>query len=375
MGAGATEAATRAVFQAVEGLEEDPELAVVFASGQYWSEAGTLAGALAAALGEVPLIGCLAEGVVGSRREVQDGPALSLMVVAGFQEPVETFAVEYLATASGGLFAGHRFEAGAGAYVLLADPFSFPVEQLLEHINTNVPGVVLTGGLASGGISREGSVLLLDGKVVREGAVGARLGSDVDLVVAQGCRPIGNPYTLTKAEGQVVREIGGRPAYERLQQLVASLPDEERKLLADGGLQFGLAMDEYRERLGQGDFLVRGILGADPRKGGILVAGEVEVGRTVQFLVRDAQAADQALVEVLEGEVESLGGKPPAGVMLFPCNGRGSRLFPEPDHDASLVAKILGEVPVAGFFAAGELGPVGGRNFLHAFSASLAVLR
>jgi small ligand-binding sensory domain FIST len=376
VGAGATSVARRAALEAAESLGDEPELAVAFGSGHYWFEAEELAAALGSVLGGVPLVGCLAEGVVGGRREVEDDPAVSVFLASGFGGPVETFAVEYLGTASGGLFAGHRFEPGGGGYLLFADPFTFPVEQLLEHLNTNVHGALLAGGVASGGISHESSVLFLGGRVVRQGAVGARLGdAGVDLLVAQGCRPVGNPYTVTKAEGQIVLEMGGRPAYERLEQLVAALPEEERKLLADGGLQFGVAMDEYREHLGQADFLVRGVLGADAGKGSVLVAGEVEVGRTVQFLARDPAAASQAMAETLERELAALSDKAPAGVLLFPCNGRGSRLFSEPDHDAALVAKILGEVPVAGFFAAGELAPVGGRNFLHAFSASLVVLR
>lgn len=376
VGAEGADAAKRAALEAAESLGEEPELAVAFASQHYWSEGEELASAMGSALGPVPLVGCLAEGVVGGRREVEDDPAVSLLVASGFGAPVETFAVEYLGTASGGLFAGHRFEPNGGAYLLFADPFSFPLEQLLEHLNTNVPGAVLAGGVASGGISRERSVLFLDGRALHEGAVGARLGStDVDLLVSQGCRPVGNPYTVTKADGQIVREMGGRPAYERLEQLVAALPEEERRLLVDGGLQFGVAMDEYRDRLGQGDFLVRGVLGADAGKGSVLVAGDVEVGRTVQFLARDAAAANQAIVEALEREAEALAGRERTGVLLFPCNGRGTRLFADPDHDAALVAKILGEVPVAGFFAAGELGPVGGKNFLHAFSASLVVFR
>jgi small ligand-binding sensory domain FIST len=376
VGAEAANGARRAALEAAESLGEEPQLAVAFASRHYWSMADEVAGALAAVLGEVPLVGCLAEGIVGGQREVEDDPAVSLFVASGFGAPVETFAVEYLGTPSGGLFAGHRFEADGGAYLLFADPFTFPLEQLLQHLNANVPGALLAGGVASGGISQERSVLFLDGKALHEGAVGARLGAaSVDLLVSQGCRPVGNPYTVTKAEGQIVREMGGRPAYERLEQLVAALPEEERSLLADGGLQFGVAMDEYRDRLGQGDFLVRGVLGADAGKGSVLVAGDVEIGRTVQFLARDAAAANQALLETLEREVEALAGGEPTGVLLFPCNGRGTRLFPDPDHDAALVAKILGEVPVAGFFAAGELGPVGGKNFLHAFSASVVVFR
>jgi small ligand-binding sensory domain FIST len=372
----ASEAAERAASEALGDLGREPELAVVFANAQYWPAAEELSATLACVLGGVPMVGCVADGVVSTGREVQEGKALSLLLLHGFGGAVETFTVEYLGTASGGLFAGHRFEPGGGAYLFFADPFTFPVVELLEHLNTNVPGAALAGGLVSGGVQRQASELFLDGAVLHAGAVGARLaGAEVDFLVSEGCRPIGNPYTVTKAERNLVYEMGGRPAYERLERLVGSLPDEEKRLLANGGLQFGIAMDEYRETLGQDDFLARAVLGADPAKGSILVAGEVEVGRTVQFLARDPVAAERSLAECLEREAEALSGRPPAAVLLFPCNGRGSRLFSEPDHDAAMVKKIFGSVPVAGFFAAGELAPYAGKNFLHAFSASMVVLR
>ena len=376
VGLGALEAAERATGEVLEELGGVADLAILFASSSYWDEAGSLLGGLRAALGPVPLVGCVAQGVIGRAREVEDEPAVSLWVANGFPAPVETFAVEYLATASGGLFAGHRFEAGGGPYLVFSDPFSLPLEELLLHLNINVPGVLVAGGVASGGLERRRSELFLDGEVLHEGAVGAHLpGGQADLLVSQGCRPLGNPYTVTKAEGPMVAEIGGRPAYERLERLVADIRQDERALLADGGLLLGVAMDEYRDRQGRGDFLARGVLGVDPETGGVLVAGEIEVGQTVQFLARDAASAGQDLGDALERELAALAGRGPAGVLLFTCNGRGSRLFPTPDHDAGMVAKILGPIPTAGFFAAGELGPVGGKNFLHAFSASFAVFR
>jgi small ligand-binding sensory domain FIST len=376
VGLGALEAAERAAGEVLEELGGGADLVIVFAGNSYWEEAGSLLGRLRATLGSVPLIGCVAQGVIGQGREVEEGPAVSLWVANGFPEPVETFAVEYLATASGGLFAGHRFEAGGGPYLVFSDPFSLPLEELLLHLNTNVPGALVAGGVASGGIERRRSALFLDGEVLHEGAVGAHLpGAKADLLVSQGCRPIGNPYTVTRAEGTMVAEIGGRPAYERLERLVAGVRQDERALLADGGLLLGVAMDEYRDRQGRGDFLARRVLGVDPETGAVVVAGEVEVGQTVQFLARDAASAGQDLEDALERELAALAGREPAGVLLFTCNGRGSRLFPAPDHDAGLVAKVLGPVPTAGFFAAGELGPVGAKNFLHAFSASLAVFR
>lgn len=154
--------------------------------------------------------------------------------------------------------------------------------------------------------------------------------------------------------------------------MAAALPSRDTELLAQG-LQLGVVIDEYRAEPGQGDFLIRGVVGADPDSGAIAVGDQIQVGQTVQFHVRDAQSADEDLRRALERESAALGDRRPAGALLFTCNGRGSRLFTEPDHDAGLIAATLGDIPVAGFFCAGELGPVGGQNFLHTFTASIAL--
>ena len=184
--------------------------------------------------------------------------------------------------------------------------------------------------------------------------------------------PIGDPFTVTAAEGSLVQELGGRPAMTRLQDLAAALTGRDRELLTQG-LQVGRVINEYGADWHQGDFLIRGVLGADPATGAIAVGDEVEVGQTLQFHVRDADSADKDLQRILEQEAAALGGHRPAGALLFTCNGRGSRMFAEPDHDARLLAKILGDIPMAGFFCGGELGPVGGQNYLHTFTASIAV--
>lgn len=375
-GAGPGQAATRAAEEVREGLGgEQPAIVALFVSPHYSAAAEEVLLALRAALGPVPLIGCVAEAVIGGSLEVEEDQALSLWAAAGIG-PVETFAMDFLSTPSGGLFAGHRFEDGAGAYLMLADPYTFPAGDLLDHLNEHVPGALVIGGMASGGGDTRRSQLFFDDQVLTKGAVGAKLaGTEVDLLVSQGCRPIGSPFTVTRAEGNVVQELGGRPPFQRLQDLVTTLPEEDRLLLANGGLQVGQVIDEYRHEQRRGDFLVRSVVGADPESGAIAVGGEVEVGQTVQFHVRDAGSADEDLQETLERELIELGGTQPSASLLFTCNGRGTRLFSEPDHDAALVAKLLGDIPVAGCFCAGEFGPVGGKNFLHGFTASVAVFR
>lgn len=369
---GPEEAAVRLALEARDH-EHPADLAVLFVSGHYWASVGDLLHTLVELLGAVPLIGCACESVLGNGQEIEDQPAAVLWLASGLGE-VETFAVEHLPTPSGGLFAGHRFEPGGGPYLLLADPFGFPLPDLLTHLNEHVPGAMVVGGMASAGADRRMSKLFLGDQVLTSGAVGASLGdAQVDLVVSQGCRPIGNPFTVTRSEGNVVYELGGRPPFQRLQELMTVLPEPDRNLLADGGLQVGQAIDEYRHEQKRGDFLVHSVVGADPKSGAIVVGAPVEVGQTLQFQLRDASSADEDLRQALYEQLAGMGEEEPAAVLVFTCHGRGQRLFSEPDHDAALVAKVFGSVPVAGAFMAGELGPVVGQNFLHSFSVCLAV--
>ncbi len=374
-------AGSRAAAEARTAVGElPPSLAVLFASPHFLHHAQEVLDAVHAETGPVPLIGCVAESVVGGSREVEGEPAVSLWLAAGLGD-VETFSMEFVRTTAGGLYSGWRFDRDrdrdrpepSALHLMICDPFTFPADALLDHLNTGAPGTLVMGGMASGGLPAGESRLFLDDRVVTEGAVGVRLGGvEVHPLVSQGCRPIGAPFTITRAEDNVILELGGRPPLERLQELAASLPDRGRELLGRG-VHVGKGIDEYRAELRRGDFLIRGVVGADPQTGAMAVGDQVEAGQTVQFHVRDADSADEDLRETLERELEALGERRAAGALLFTCNGRGSRLFPGPDHDASLIAKTLGEIPVAGFFCAGELGPVGGKNFLHGFTASIAL--
>jgi small ligand-binding sensory domain FIST len=362
-------AATAAAEQARSRLAGSrPSLAVVVASRQHApSSEGVLKTVLAEAEPEA-VIGCVAETVVGGALEVEDGPAVAVWL-ASLSEPVETFHMEFVRTSAGGVFGGYRFEdAGPGMYLLIGDPFSFPTDLLLRHLNERVPGTVVMGGMASGGRGPGDTRLFYDDRVMDTGAVGVRLaGVGIRSLVSQGCRPIGNIYTVTRAEGNVIHELGGRPALERLQELVQRLPPEDRELVTSG-LHVGRAIDEYKTEQERGDFLIRGVAGVDPQSGALVVGDEIEVGQTIQFHVRDAATADEDLRTLLEREAE-----PATGALLFTCNGRGSRLFDVPDHDASLVSEKLGGLPLAGFNCAGEIGPVGGKNFLHGFTASISL--
>jgi small ligand-binding sensory domain FIST len=349
--------------------DAEVSFAVLVTSRNHAASAELASNALWAEVQPEHVIGCVAETVVGGDREVEFGPAVAVWLAA-LPEPVETFHMEFVPTSDGGMFGGYRFEETAsGGCLLIGDPFSFPTDLLLRHLNERVPGTIVIGGMASGGTRPGETRLFLDGRVVDTGAVGVRVpGIAIRALVSQGCRPVGNAYTVTRAEGNVIHELGGLPPLERLRELVAALPPRDRELVGHG-LHIGRVIDEYKAELGRGDFLVRGVRGVDPETGAIVVGDRIEVAETIQFHIRDAATADEDLRTLLEREVE-----PAAGALLFTCNGRGSRLFTVRDHDASLVSKMLGGLPLAGFNCAGEIGPVGGKNFLHGFTASVALL-
>ena len=260
-------------------------------------------------------------------------------------------------------------ETDPSTLLLFAEPFSFPVDGFLRRLDEDRPGLTVIGGLASAGGRPGGNRLALDDAVIEDGAVGVFLeGVDVGTVVSQGCRPIGDAFVVTRAERNFVEELGGKPAMTRLQELAAAVSDEERELLRRG-LHMGLVVDEHKAEFGRGDFLVRNVLGADQESGALAVGDRVAVGQTVQFHVRDAAAADEDLRELLGG-VDARG-----HARCSPATDAGRHLFGVPDHDAGLVDELLGPIPAAGAFCAGEIGPVGGRNFLHGFTASLALFR
>lgn len=353
--------------QVLEDLGPAPDLAVLFVTPPH---AGALEDA-AAALGDIlrpgALLGCAAVSIVGTAREVERAPAVSLW--AGRFGPVQ--AVRLTWAADGTVIDGWPDEPAfdPSALLLLGDPFSFPVDALFAQVAGRHPGLRVVGGNASGAVGPGGNRLVLDRRVHTSGAVGVLLGPgvEVDAVVSQGCRPIGRPYIVTRAEGNYIYELAGSPALERLVQMSTDAMSEADIDLIDRGLHLGQVIDEHKLDYERGDFLVRSVLGADQTNGAIAVDELVPVGATVQFHVRDAATADEDLRQLLSGRQAD-------GALVFTCNGRGVHLFGAPDHDAQVLHERVG-APAAGFFAAGEFGPVGGRNFLHSFTASIALFR
>ncbi len=351
---------------------EPPDLVVYFASPHLVGALDDVSDAFRSLLEPGVLLGATAAAVIGGAREAEDVPALSAWAgrLGGGVTPL---GLEMVNTPDGGAVGGWPSAPGDGeaeaphSLLLLADPFTFPVEAFLARLGEDRPGLQVIGGMASAAQGPGGNRLALDGELRRDGAVGVLLSGtpQVRAVVSQGCRPIGSAYIVTDAEDNVVRELGGKPALERLAEVANALTEDERQLLARG-LHVGLVVDEHQAEFGRGDFLVRNVVGANREDGSITVGTQVGVGRTLQFQVRDAVAADEDLRLLLAGAEAN-------AALLFTCTGRGLRLFGAPDHDAALVEELLGPLPVAGMFCAGELGPVGGYNYVHGFTASLAL--
>ncbi|MDN5861172.1 MAG: FIST C-terminal domain-containing protein [Pseudonocardia sp.] len=362
---GAAEVAVAQALCALDG--ERPDLIAVFVAPgpRQAPDVAAAAGHRAMELaGARAAFGSTASGVIGDGHGRERGPAVAVWAATLPGVEIETFRMS-ARLVDGTVELDGLPGPGDGILAAVLDPYTFPVPAFLEQVGPDVPVV---GGLA--GSSGPGSTrLFVDGDVLHRGGVGVRLGAGAGTraVVSQGCRPIGEPMTVTRADRNVVLELAGAPAYQRLVEIVAVLPPAEQELVARG-LHLGVAIDEYADEHGRGDFLVRGVLGVDEQGGAVAVGDVVEVGQTVRFQVRDAGGAGEDLVELL-------GGRPARGALLFACNGRGTAMFPPSmsgaDHDVRTVRTTLGAAGVAGFFAAGEIGPVGGRNHLHAFTASV----
>lgn len=365
-------ALTEVIDRAAQGLGGQPaDLALMFASRHHAEALGPSAAEIRARGIARHVLGCTGEAIVGETREVEGTPAMSLWAIALPGATIEPIRLRF----DGGFDGWPALDAepADSALVLLGDPFTFPADAFLKSLNETARGLRVVGGMASAAQSPGGNCLVLDEQVCDDGAVGVRLTGRVALrtIVSQGCRPIGQPYIVTKIDRHIIRELGRRPALEVVRALFDDL-DPDEQALVQNGLHVGRVINEYQETFQRGDFLVGNVLGADEH-GGIATTSALRVGQTVQFHVRDADTADEDLRGLLAREQAERPDARRRGALLFTCNGRGTRLFETPDHDVAALHELLGLLPVAGFFAMGELGPVGGQNFVHGFTASIAL--
>ena len=350
------------------------DLAIVFVAAPHLGHAKDILSIVHERIEPRNLIGCGAAGVLGAGRELETGPGAAVWALAAPEAEISTHHLLTEHGADGELVvSGLPDPDGAApeAIVALCDPHSFSAEALLERLNAERPGVPVLGGLASAAVAGSAS-LLRDGEVLDSGAVACSIdGISILPCVSQGAIPVGPEMTITSASGNVIEALASLPAVERLREAIGELSEREQQL-ASRGLLLGIVIDPNQPEYLRGDFLVRPIFGADEQRGTIAIGERVRVGQTVRMHVRDAAAADEDLREALRTQVLALGPQGAAGALLFTCNGRGSHMFEVPDHDAAAVEDAL-SAPAAGFFCAGEIGPVGGRNFLHGFTATLAV--
>jgi small ligand-binding sensory domain FIST len=361
------------------GQLPNPELALLFFSPHHLASIDEVVPAIANRLNARALIGCVGESIASGGQELENTPAVSVWLAKwNNRVQIESFHLNVEQTPDGWTLLGWPdsvLDANPteSAMLVLGDPYTFPADKLfLPRVDEDHAGLRVLGGMASGMPGPGHNALLKDGVVVHEGAVGVMLRGPVNVrsIVSQGCRPIGKPLVVTKCQENIILGLGGKTPVEQLRELWPQLSQQDRDLFQRGP-HIGLVFNEYQEKFERGDFLVRNIAGLDSNTGAIAVMDYVRVGQTVQFHVRDADAADEDLQSMLRRDRETNGVA--SSALLFTCNGRGSRLFGRPNHDAEAVQRESGQMPLAGLFCAGELGPVGGRNFIHGFTASIAL--
>jgi small ligand-binding sensory domain FIST len=364
--------------QVLDRLGEHVDLALIFPSAHFLEDADELSTKVRRAIGARVIIGCCSEGVIGPQHEIEDEPALAVVAAQLPGVNLQPFALSGpdamdLARNPSRLKEFIDPAPDTRGIVMIADPFTTPVDRILDGFNTHCEGVPVIGGLASAARQPGDNRLFLNDTVLKDGLVGVGLSGPVqlDVIVSQGCRPVGPVFTVTDARDNIITALGGVAPMERISGVLETLEESERDLLRNG-LFIGRAIDSSREDLGRGDFLIRGVLGADSKTGAIAIGDLIRNGERVQFHLRDARTAREDLEMMLTPH--ALFG-PPSGAFLFSCNGRGTHLYNEPDGDISAINSFFRGIDLAGFFCAGEIGPIGGKNFLHGHTASLALIR
>lgn len=383
--------------QLQEKMNADPDLGMVFISSAYASEFPRLLPLLQEALTIPCLIGCSGGGVVGTSihgksREIEQEPALSLCVASLPGVNIKSFYLteddlpDLDSPPDAWIEKIGVSPADYPNFILMADPFTSNINELLQGLDFAYPEAVKVGGLASVNSLQRNSGLFYNDRLQTEGIVGVALSGDIvlDAIVAQGCRPIGEPYRVAAGERNILLELedlddfGGntQTPLEALQTLLNNLSESDRQL-AQNSLHVGIARDSFKTNLHHGDFLIRNLLGVDPRIGAIAIGDRIRVGQRIQFHLRDAQTSADDLETLLtryHRQMEVNGGEP-VGALMFSCMGRGASFYQQPDFDSHLFSEYLNEVPLSGFFCGGEIGPIGDTTFLHGYTSVFAICR
>ena len=369
-----------AIKTAVEN--EALDLAVTFISPHYEDSYDRVADLMAENFGAKHAFGCSGGGVIGNGLEIEQRAGVSISAAVLPDVDIHPFHLE--ANLLPDMDAGpDKWETLFGVpadrdphFVMVADPYSFPVQDLLMGMDFAFPKAVKIGGLASGASRQGGNALFLDDQVLRTGAIGLALDGNitVDTVVAQGCRPIGQPMRITTSDRNMLLELEGKPPMDHLRSLFQELPERDRELLGHS-LFLGVVMDELIENPVQGDFLIRNVVGMDQSTGGLAIGEMLKEGQLVQFHLRDAETSTDDLQAVLSRYAAEHRENEIPGALLFSCLGRGQYLYGRPNHDTDVFREKLGAVPLGGFFCNGEIGPVSGTTFLHGYTSSFGLFR
>ncbi len=325
-------------------------------------------------------LGCSAAGVITDTSEIETEAAVSLILMKFENVTLQPFyltqsEIANMSTPDEWYKYFDVYPNEKPKFFILPDPFSIDTNKLLTSFNKAYELSPVIGGLASAGVQAGENTLILNNNFYEEGCVGLSLQGDIriETVVSQGCRPIGETYIVTHAEENVIYELGSRPFYEVLEEVLSHKATDRDRILAQEAVFVGIAMDEYKEKLKTGDFLIRPVIGLDQQSGAGAISDRIKIGQTIQFHVRDAVSATQELNDLFNMQIKRHPQERPQGALVFSCNGRGKNLFGANDHDLMIIKKHIGNLPIAGFFCAGEIGPVGGRNFLHGFTSSIAL--
>ena len=362
----------------IEDIVVSPDIAIVFVSPHFADEFQDIADAIQETLQPRNMIGCVGDSIVSGGREIEGDPAITIWAAALPDTKIETARLLLERVPDRGFISGTEelpfdqiTEREESALIVLGEPFSFPADLLLSQLAADYPELRVIGGMASGFQQPGKNLVLVNGTVYCEGAAGLLIdgGVKVHSVVSQGCRPIGDRTIVTKVEQNLILELGGKPAMQVLEEMFIRLPTSDHDLMSKGFF-LGRVISEYQDDYEMGDFLIRNVMSMDNERRAVVVNDYFQVGQTVQFQVRDEESASNELRQLLKktDPAEIRGG------LVFTCNGRGTRLFAEPDHDAGVIRETVGEIPLAGFFAQGEIGPVGRENHMHGYTASVLLL-
>jgi len=385
------------VEQAQKLLQVPADLGLVFISSAFASEYSRLMPLLQEKLSRenlsLPaLIGCCGGGIVGidskgNVQEVEEGAALSLTLAHLPDVKVQTFHISTDVLPDPDSSPDDWVELmgvppqDQPHFILLADPMSSGISELLQGLDFAYAGAAKVGGLADTGLSGSHSSLFCDFKQYRDGLVGVALSGNLvmETIVAQGCRPIGQPYQVVEGERNILLKLEEsaygktRTPLEILQGIFEDL-DEEDRALAQRSLSIGIAQSAFKQTLEQGDFLIRNVLGVDPRTGAMAIGDRVRPGQRIQFHLRDAEASEDDLTMLLERYQNQDQTSSPVGALMFACLGRGEGLYNRPNFDSRLFTRYL-NVPLSGFFCNGEIGPVGNTTFLHGYTSVFGICR